>query len=69
MLYMYSIERWLAMNVVEQAALRRRGYDIGCDPDGQVGTKSKAAIADFQQQAGLEVNGRFSVRVLAALKR
>ncbi len=41
-----------------QALLQRRGYDIGGDPDGHVGTKSKAAIADFQQRAGLEVNGR-----------
>ena len=34
-----------------------------------VGTKSKAAIADFEQKAGLEVNGRPSVKVLEALKR
>jgi lytic murein transglycosylase len=52
-----------------QTLLQRRGYDIGGDPDGHVGTKSKAAIADFQQKAGLEVNGRASVKVLAALKR
>ena len=52
-----------------QALLQRRGYDIGGDPDGHVGTKSKAAIADFQQKAGLEVNGRASVKALAALKR
>jgi len=52
-----------------QALLQRRGYDIGGDPDGHVGTKSKAAIADFQQRAGLEVNGRPSVKVLEALKR
>jgi lytic murein transglycosylase len=52
-----------------QTLLQRRGYDIGGDPDGHVGTKSKAAIADFQQRAGLEVNGRPSVKVLAALKK
>jgi lytic murein transglycosylase len=52
-----------------QALLRRRGYDIGGDPDGHVGTKSKAAIADFEQKAGLEVDGRASVKVLEALKR
>ena len=52
-----------------QALLQRRGYDIGGDPDGHIGTKSKAAIADFQQRAGLEVNGRASVKVLAALKK
>jgi lytic murein transglycosylase len=52
-----------------QALLQRRGYDIGGDPDGHVGTKSKAAIADFEHKAGLEVNGRASVKVLEALKR
>jgi peptidoglycan hydrolase-like protein with peptidoglycan-binding domain len=52
-----------------QALLQRRGYDIGGDPDGHVGTKSKAAIADFQQRTRLEVNGRTSVNVLAALKK
>jgi lytic murein transglycosylase len=52
-----------------QALLRKRGYDIGGDPDGHVGTKSKAAIADFQQRSGLEVNGRASVKVLEALKK
>jgi lytic murein transglycosylase len=52
-----------------QALLQRRGYDVGGDPDGKIGTKSKAAIADFEQRAGLEVNGRASVKVLEALKR
>jgi lytic murein transglycosylase len=52
-----------------QALLQKRGYDIGGDPDGHVGTKSKAAIADFEQRSGLEVNGRASVKVLEALKR
>ena len=52
-----------------QALLQRRGYDIGGDPDGHVVTRSKAVIADFQQRAGLEINGRPSVKVLAALKK
>src|ERR1700735_3113813 len=52
-----------------QALLAKRGYDVGGQPDGDIGTKSKAAIADFQQKNGLEVNGRASVKVLAALKR
>jgi hypothetical protein len=52
-----------------QALLQRRGYDVGGQPDGDIGTKSKAAIADFQQKAGLEINGRASVKVLEALKR
>jgi len=52
-----------------QALLAQRGYDVGGPPDGNIGTKSKAAIADFQQKNGLEVNGRASVKVLEALKR
>jgi lytic murein transglycosylase len=52
-----------------QGLLMKRGYDIGGQPDGDIGTKSKAAIADFEQKAGLEVNGRASVKVLEALKR
>ena len=52
-----------------QTLLAKRGYDIGGPPDGDIGTKSKAAIADFEQKNGLEVNGRASVKVLAALKK
>jgi lytic murein transglycosylase len=52
-----------------QALLAQRGYDVGGPPDGNIGTKSKAAIADFQQKNGLEVNGRASVKLLAALKK
>jgi lytic murein transglycosylase len=52
-----------------QALLAKRGYDVGGPPDGDIGTKSKAAIADFEQKNGLEVNGRASVKVLAALKK
>jgi lytic murein transglycosylase len=52
-----------------QMLLAKRGYDIGGAPDGDIGTKSKAAIADFEQKAGLEVNGRPSVKVLEALKK
>ena len=52
-----------------QALLAKRGYDVGGDPDGDIGTKSKAAIADFEQRAGMPVNGRASVKVLEALKR
>ena len=52
-----------------QALLQRRGYDIGGDPDGHIGTKSRAAIADFEQKAGIDVNGRASVKVLEAIKK
>jgi lytic murein transglycosylase len=50
-----------------QARLAQRGYDVG-QPDGAIGSKTKAAIADFQQRAGLPVNGRASAKVLEALK-
>jgi lytic murein transglycosylase len=52
-----------------QALLAQRGYDVGGPPDGDIGAKSKAAIADFQQKNGLEVNGRASVKLLGALKK
>jgi lytic murein transglycosylase len=52
-----------------QTLLAKRGYDIGGDPDGHIGTKSKAAIADFEQRAGMPVDGRASVKVLDALTR
>ena len=52
-----------------QALLQRRGYDIGGDPDGHIGTKSRAAIADFRTKAGIDVNGRASVKVLEAIKK
>src|SRR5271170_1933021 len=52
-----------------QARLAQRGYDVGGPPDGDIGTKSKAAIADFEQKNGMEVNGRASVKVLAALEK
>ena len=35
-----------------QARLAQRGYDVGGPPDGDIGTKSKAAIADFEQKSG-----------------
>ena len=51
-----------------QALLARHGYDVGA-PDGAIGTKTKAAIADFQGKQGMPVNGRASQKVLEALKR
>jgi lytic murein transglycosylase len=52
-----------------QALLAKRGYDVGGQPDGDIGTKSKAAIVDFQQKQGMPVNGRASVKVLEALRK
>jgi hypothetical protein len=51
-----------------QTLLAKKGYDIG-EPNGAIGTKTKQAIADFQQKAGLPVNGRASVKVLEAARR
>ena len=51
-----------------QTLLLKRGYDVG-EPDGAIGTKTKEAIADFEQKNGMPVNGRASVKVLEALKR
>ncbi len=51
-----------------QTRLTQRGYDVG-KPDGAIGAKTKAAIADFQQRAGLPVDGRASTKVLEALQR
>jgi lytic murein transglycosylase len=51
-----------------QALLAKRGYDVGA-PDGAIGAKTKAAIADFEQKNGMPVNGRASQSVLEALRR
>ena len=51
-----------------QTLLAKRGYDVG-EPDGAIGTKTKAAIADFQQKQGMTVNGRASQKVLDGLRR
>ena len=51
-----------------QTLLTKRGYDVG-QPDGAIGTKTKAAIADFEQKNGMPVNGRASQKVLGALRR
>jgi lytic murein transglycosylase len=50
-----------------QAQLLRRGYDIGA-PDGAIGEKTRAAIADYQSRSGLKRDGRPGTRVLEALR-
>jgi lytic murein transglycosylase len=50
-----------------QTLLAQRGYDVG-QPDGAIGAKTKAAIADVQRRSGLPVDGRASTKVLEALK-
>jgi lytic murein transglycosylase len=50
-----------------QTLLTRAGYDVGT-PDGAIGAKTQAAIADFQGKHGMTVDGRASKKVLEALK-
>ena len=51
-----------------QSRLAAMGYDVGT-PDGVIGTKTKEAIAAFQQSRGLMVTGVPSPDLLAALRR
>ena len=51
-----------------QEQLARHGYDVGA-PDGSIGAKTKAAIADFESKHGMEVDGRAAKKVLEALQR
>jgi lytic murein transglycosylase len=51
-----------------QALLTKAGYDVGA-PDGAIGAKTKAAIADFEGKHGLKVDGRPSGKVLEALRK
>ena len=51
-----------------QKLLISRGYDVG-EPDGAVGAKTRAAIADFEAKSGLSADGRASQKVLQRLKQ
>jgi lytic murein transglycosylase len=51
-----------------QRLLIKHGYDVG-EPDGAIGAKTKAAIADFEGKNGLTVDGRAAAKVLEALRR
>ncbi|WP_428523441.1 lytic murein transglycosylase [Pseudorhodoplanes sp.] len=50
-----------------QQLLARRGFDVG-EADGRFGSKTRAAIRDFQARAGLVPDGFPSVTVLARLR-
>jgi len=50
-----------------QKLLIRNGYDIG-EPDGIIGSRTRAAIEAFQESAGLPVDGRPGQKVLGALR-
>jgi lytic murein transglycosylase len=51
-----------------QTLLMRLGYDLDGKADGVMGTKSRAAIADFQSRNGMARNGRASRKLLDALR-
>lgn len=40
-----------------QAMLAQRGYDVGGAPDGNIGTKSREALKDYQAKAGMPATG------------
>jgi lytic murein transglycosylase len=50
-----------------QELLVSRGYDIGA-PDGLIGTRTRAAIREFQTSAGMVADGRAGARELNALR-
>jgi len=50
-----------------QQRLVDRGYDIG-EIDGMIGTKSRAAISEFQTSIGVKPDGRAGQRMLQALR-
>ncbi|MBV8663803.1 MAG: lytic murein transglycosylase [Hyphomicrobiales bacterium] len=51
-----------------QRLLIKRGYDVG-EPNGAIGAKTKAAIADVEARNGMTPDGRPSAKVLEALRR
>ena len=57
----------LAQRIELQRALTRLGYDVG-DPDGRIGSRTRDAIRDFQERAGLRPDGYPNRRVLEALQ-
>jgi len=50
-----------------QRALTRLGYDVG-KADGRIGSRTREALRDFQERAGLRPDGYPNRRVLEALK-
>ncbi|WP_294539271.1 lytic murein transglycosylase [uncultured Rhodoblastus sp.] len=51
-----------------QARLEQRGYDVGGKHDGVMGTKTREAIAAYEQKNGLKRDGRAGKKLLAALR-
>ena len=55
-----------AQVIIVQQKLLERGYDIGT-PDGIVGPKTMAIVAQVQQKVGAPINGLPDARFLEAL--
>jgi len=51
-----------------QSLLTRRGFDVGGEPDGRIGAKSRAAIRKFQLWAGVVPDGFPSAGLLSRLR-
>jgi lytic murein transglycosylase len=51
-----------------QGLLIRRGYDLDGKTDGVMGTKTRAAISDFQARHGLQQDGRAGEALLDTLR-
>ena len=50
-----------------QQHLERLGFDVG-EPNGRFGTKTRAAVRDFQARSGLVPDGFATVAVLERLR-
>jgi localization factor PodJL len=50
-----------------QALLLALGFNVGT-PDGKLGSRTIAALRQFQQQSGLEVTGRITPELLQAMR-
>ncbi len=67
--YVYSYSRSDAgsdLGYAVQRALARRGYPIG-PIDGVIGSRTRAALADFQDRSGIPPTGRIDEPTLCAL--
>jgi hypothetical protein len=51
-----------------QILLEQRGYDVGGKHDGVMGTKTREAIADYEQRLGMKRDGRAGKKLLASLR-
>jgi membrane-bound lytic murein transglycosylase B len=52
-----------------QAHLARRGFDIGGEPDGRMGTKSRSAVKSFQASLGAVPDGFATADLLERLRQ